>query len=159
MIEDIQKVNKLAQELLDQGIVEDRTKAVEMAEAILRKRVASVKNLKEKDTTSIGSQAQAVPELTLEQLKAVFDRSKDVLQRQIDLLQKELAKIRDELKMIKEKLNVPIKGQAALKAERDTATSINVDSNAEKKPHPKVGSFTPEDVSIEKMFYYGDKKN
>jgi len=157
MIEDIQKVNKLAQELLDQGIVEDRTKAVEMAEAILRKRVASVKDLKEKDATSVGS--QTTPELTLEQLKAVFDRSKDVLQRQIDLLRKELEKISDELKMIKEKINIPIKGQAALKTERDAATSINADSNAEKKPHPKVGSFTPEDVSIEKMFYYGDKKN
>ncbi|RLE44961.1 hypothetical protein DRJ16_00905 [Candidatus Woesearchaeota archaeon] len=158
MIEDIQKVNKLAQELLDQGIVEDRTKAVEMAEAILRKKVASVKDLKEKDVIYMDSQAQAVPELTLEQLKAIFDRSKDMLQRQIDLLRKELEKINDELKMIKEKINVPIKGQAVLKTERDAATSIDADST-EKKPHPKVGSFTPEDVSIEKMFYYGDKKN
>ncbi|MBW2979321.1 hypothetical protein DRZ77_00495 [Candidatus Woesearchaeota archaeon] len=155
MIEDVQKVNKLAQELLDQGIVEDRTKAVEMAEAILRKKVASVKYLKEKDISG----SQTVPELTLEQLKAIFDRSKDMLQKQIDSLQKELAKISNELKMIKEKINVPIKGQTALKTEKDTATSVNADSNAEKKPHPKVGSFTPEDVSIEKMFYYGDKKN
>ena len=154
MIEDIQKINKLAQELLDQGIVEDRTKAVEMAEAILRKRVASVKDLKEKDISG----SQTIPELTLEQLKAMFDRSKDVLQRQIDFLRKELEKISDELKMIKEKINVPIKGQAVLKTERDTATSIDADFT-EKKPHPKVGSFTPEDVSIEKMFYYGDKKN
>jgi len=150
MIEDIQKINKLAQELLNQGIVEDRTKAVEMAEAILRKKVASVKELSE------SGMAQAIPTIDVEQLKMMFDRTKDFLQRQIDSLKKELEKLGEEIKAIREKVDVPIKGQAVLRTDRPQ-NELQKEQESQEKIHPKVGKFTPEDVSIEKMFYYGDK--
>ena len=142
-VDDIQKVNKLAQDLLNQGICSDRQEAVKKAEEMLNKNLA--KNV----------EPSAVASSEDDNFKMLFDRFKDYTQKQMQVFRNDLQCLNDQIKSLKSQLHSrpkPVVKQA--ENSDNPQTTIKEDDD---KPHPKRGNTKSEDVCIEKMFYYGNK--
>lgn len=154
MIEDIQKVNKLAQELLDQGIAASRDEAVQKAQQFLNREITS-----EKQKVTSENKIQ-ITELTLENLKNIFDRHKEMTQRKLDDVRSAINALAEEINNIKEQLSKAkpeskTAKEAGLEPEQKTG-QIKLKPK-KKEPHPKRGKWKSEDVAIDKIFYYGNK--
>ena len=80
-VEDIQKVNRLAQDLLNQGICSDRQQAVQQAERMLNKSLAKQQDVSSQNIVSQDSD---------ENLRMLFDRFRDYTQRQMAVFKQDL---------------------------------------------------------------------
>ena len=149
-IEDVQKVNKLAQDLLDQGIIESREEAVKEAQRLLNKEIVDKQEVKEDGTVAAKDD--------LEYYKNIITRAKDYtlqqlgeFKRQIDALTSEVTKLKGEL--------------AALKTTETQQCPENIEKPKQKKlktqkkeeTNQRTGSFSSADVAVDKIFYYGNK--
>ena len=153
MIEDIQKVNKLAQELLDQGIATARDEAVKKAQQFLNKEIVSGQNVTSDNKIQTG-------DVTVESLKNIFERNKEITQRKFNDFRSAINALAEEINNIKEELSkarveARTAKQAGLDPEQKTG-QIKLKPK-EKESHPRRGNLKSEDVSIEKMFYCGNK--
>ncbi len=170
-VELIQKVNKLALDLLNQGLARDREEATLQAERILqrskgteeytqiRERMEQVNNYKEK-----------VDDLSQDKIKEILEKNTTFIvtkfkefQGKFESLEQEIATLKQQLR--NQALNVP---SASVVGSNSTVSSNNGSSAqvkpgeiftkpAETKSHPRSGSYTDQDVSIEKYFYMGHK--
>ena len=137
-VDDIQKVNKLAQDLLDQGICTERQQAVQQAEQMLNKNL---------------TKASQTPELNNEQMdefKNFMMRSKDYMEKQLKVFRQDIQSLANQIEELKKQIRTappPI-----IKEKCETPQT-----ELETKPHPRSGNTEAKDVSIEKMFYYGNK--
>jgi SMC interacting uncharacterized protein involved in chromosome segregation len=150
-IEDVQKVNKLAQELLNQKIVSSRDEAVRRAQQMLNKEIAG---------NNVASQAAAKPvAFDDSNLKSLIERLKDNTDKQFAAYKNALIALEKEINSLKSKI-------AELSAKRESVAVQNAQQAAasqeqqkpaaqSKPPHPRMGNYKPEQVAIEKMFYYG----
>ncbi|MBW2993195.1 hypothetical protein KY317_01320 [Candidatus Woesearchaeota archaeon] len=148
MIENIQKVNKLAQELMQQGIAVCREDAVKKAQQFLNKEI-----INEQEITS-ANRVQA-GDITIEKLKDRFDRHKDIIQRQITDMRSAINALADKIDNVKQSFvtrreAVTIK-QAGFEPEQKTKELKTGES------HPKKGNWKSQDVAIENIFYCGNK--
>ena len=170
MIEDIQKVNKLSQELLDQGVTEDREDAVKRAQEMLNKDISP-------NQTQVVSNEKTVQhdmaKLDVAKCMDLINKTRGQMSRQIDIFSgkmneiiKEINDIRDQLKSGTSKTasetNIetekPLKEAVEEPEEEPQEEKPEKQEKLQKKePHPKRGNFKSDDVSIEKMFYFGNK--
>jgi polyhydroxyalkanoate synthesis regulator phasin len=156
MIEDVQKVNKLAQELLNQGIASSRDEAVQKAQQFLNREIA-------KEKTSTQTTSQTMQETSLESLRNMLERQRDMTQRQLQDFRSAINALAEEISNIKEqmsraKVEARTASDAGLEPEQKTGQLKLKPKEAKKKePHPKRGDWKSEDVAIEKIFYYGKK--
>lgn len=158
MIEDVQKVNKLAQELLNQGIAFSRDEAVKKAQEFLNKEITSDQRVTQENRV----QTQAI-DITLESLKNIFERHKEITQRQfndfrsaINALAENVSNIKEQ--MIMNKVEARTAKEAGFEPEQKTGQlKLEPKKEEKKEVHPKRGEWKSSDVSIEKMFYYGTK--
>jgi hypothetical protein len=153
MIEDIQKVNKLAQELMQQGIVACREEAVKKAQQFLNKEI-----INEQEITS-ANQVQT-GDITIENLKNRFDRHKDIIQRQIVDMRSAINALADKIDNVKQsfvtrKEAVTIK-QAGFEPDQKTK-ELKTEPKKPKESHSKRGNWKSKDVAIENIFYCGNK--
>ena len=159
MIEDVQKVNKLAQELLNQGIAATRDEAVQKAQEFLNKEITKEKTMP--DTTS-----KVVPDSEVN-LKDLFERQKEMMQRQLNDFRSAINTLAKEIQDIKEQLSrakveARTAADAGLNPEQKTG-QLKLEKEKpkqkeqKKESHPKRGDWKSEDVAIEKIFYYGNK--
>lgn len=163
-VEDVQKVNKLAQELLNHGIVASRDDAVRRAEEMLNKKIADVqRNDQSQTVTSDGSvKAPGDPDY----YRNIIERTRDQVQREMKSFTEMLTLLASEVDSIKEEiknLKINFRPQENVKEEvdrelKEEQTKIVEKQEAKQEPHPKRGNFNSSDVAIEKMFYYGNKK-
>ena len=174
MIEDIQKVNKLAQELLDQGVTEDREDAVKRAQEMLNK------NIEPNQTQTNDSERSLQKDnakLEVTKCMDLINKTRDQMSRQIDIFSqkmneiiKEINDIRDQLKSGTSKTasETNIEPEKPLKEAVAEPEEEHKEAEPESKPekqeklqekesHPKRGNWKSDDVSIEKMFYFGNK--
>jgi hypothetical protein len=156
MIEDVQKVNKLAQELLNQGIASTRDEAVQKAQQFLNKEITQ-------ERTPAHKTSQALPEVNLDILKNMLERQRDMTQRQLQDFRSAINSLAEEISRIKEQLSrakveARTASDAGLSPEQKTG-QLKLEKKEEKKkePHPKRGDWKSEDVAIEKIFYFGNK--
>jgi len=163
MIEDIQKVNKLAQDLLDQGIIDSREDAVKKAQYILKKNIVDQK-VSQQNSVEMGEES-------LEQYKNIIMRTKEYALRQLSMfrndiqsLAQEVNKIKDELEALKNMRERKSAQEAGLNdiktneaADEKKEVQQNIETKKEEKGNPRSGDFNSSDVSIEKIFYCGDK--
>jgi len=176
-VEDIQKINKLAQELLDHGLVASRNDAVKRAEEMLNKKLAEAQEDSQgQAVTSDGSiKAPDDPDY----YRNIIERTRDQVQREmkgfsemLTLLASEVDAIKDEIRNlkvnfkpqpqenVKEEVDNELKEEVSEEKEEQTQIVDKEESSKEEKsdePHPKRGNFNSDDVAIEKMFYYGNK--
>ncbi len=157
MIEDIQKVNKLAQELLNQGVATTRDEAVEKAQQFLNKEITS-----ESQKVTSENKVQAA-DITLENLKNIFDRQKEMTQQKFNDFRSAINALAEEINNIKKELKsrpmpeAKTAEQAGLEPEKKTGQVKLEKPKEEKESHPKRGNWKSEDVAIDKIFYYGNK--
>lgn len=170
MIEDIQKINKLAQEFLEQGIVSSREEAVKKAQEMLKssdmpenpendKAKESDKEKTEREENKMENNQQFMA------LKGMIEQNKTYLKEQLDTFRSAINNIIAEFnKLEKEVESLRLsQGPSLNEIKKETESSEPKEENTEKKDdekkesHPRVGSHNSEEVSIEKMFYMGKK--
>jgi hypothetical protein len=181
-VERIQKINKLALDLMRQGLASDRDDAVVQAEKIFR--------AKDGEYSSIRDRMQGGPEplqaspaslaLTPNTQQAVAsadlhpEKVKDILQQNSQFLVKKIAEFQEQMQAMRKELDM-LKQQRAVSAPQHTVVSNappklgeipahNPDiqrgqgGQANANNHPRSGNYKVEEVSIEKFFYMGNKR-
>lgn len=150
-VEDIQKVNKLSQELLDQGIADSREDAVKQAQQILNKEIV--------DKQEISEDGNIVVKDDLEYYKNIITRTKEYTLQQLNKFKKEIETLTTEVHRLKAELSAlkPGEGKSVQEPVEQKKDVQNPLKTEKKEPHPKQGRFTSADVAVEKMFYYGKK--
>jgi len=169
-VERLRKINALAKELLDHGIVSTMDDAFKQAERMIEKdSVFEEKNepeieIKKLDSRSFDT-AQRSPQEQVQQsqtlginyfdLKKINDRISGIesqisqIYLKINELISEINKISDRI----EKRSLDIKEEKKV-IQQSTLNAVEKKSNGVES-HPRVGNYKPEDVAIEKMFYFG----
>ncbi|MBR9691661.1 hypothetical protein GOV06_02650 [Candidatus Woesearchaeota archaeon] len=164
-VEDVQKVNQLAQELIEKGFAADREEAVKKAQEMLNKEITSAAQVKETDE----KQNIAASEVSDDSLKNMIERVKDHVARQFEGYKNALLGLEKELRALKQQVEeLKSRGVSRTAADRGIAEKkVEEAAEPDEEPmkvekeegeaHPKVGRNNPDDVSIEKMFYCGNK--
>ena len=105
-VEEIQKINKLAQELLDHGLVASRDDAVKRAEEMLNKKLAEAQKDNQGQTVSSDGSIKASDDP--DYYRNIIERTRDQVQREmknfsemLTLLASEVDSIKDEIKNLK----------------------------------------------------------
>lgn len=184
-VEQIQKINNLALHLMKQGLAEDREQAVFQAEKIYQQDNSDdYANFKEnmiqtefKETSNRGMvQEKLSPdkiENILQQNTKFLVKTIKQFQVQMDLMQREINSMRSKVTYN----NIPSASQIltkdVVKSPEQDITRINqAEPQTQKAPvqqvapgingkvpnnHPRLGTYSEEDVSVEKFFYMGSK--
>ncbi|MBD3355013.1 hypothetical protein GF361_03435 [Candidatus Woesearchaeota archaeon] len=187
-VEDIQKVNELAQELLKKNFVESRDEAVKKAQEMLNKNITGDVPEKEKETKEQGKspdfhkkeekeekiggaeeKQSTISENSLKELRDKINQTKKYTEKQfasyknaLIALEKEIRKVKQQVNKINmrkpnpEKKPMNVNKKENEKKEQDPAEEPQKVEEKENS-NPRTGNHKSEDVSIEKMFYYGNK--
>ena len=177
-VERIQKINKLALDLMRQGLASDRDDAVVQAEKIFRVKDGEYSSIRERMQggpeplqTSAASlvltpntaQAAASADLHPEKVKDILQQNSQFLVKKITEFQEQMQAMRKELDLLKQQRMV----QAAVSNAPPKLGEIpahNPDiqrgqgAQASSDNHPRSGNYKVEEVSIEKFFYMGNKR-
>ncbi len=161
-VERIQKVNNLALDLMRQGLATDREDAVNQAEKIFRLRdtddYSTVRQtMKEMEPKSV---AEPTEELTQETIKSILQQNTTFVvkkfkefQEKVEALEKEIAEVRTKLTYQR----LPRAEDVIQERQQDVTVKQAVTVPPPQGGHPRSGSYSTEDVSIEKFFYMGSK--
>jgi hypothetical protein len=169
-VEEIQKVNNLALDLLKQGLAHSRDDAVKQAEKILKKdeieeyndmrqTIEQVENYKNNDNL----ERKTTVKLSGEQVQDILEQNTKFLVKTIKDFKEKIYTLEKDLSQLKNKINyhgLPTvndivstkKEQPQIKPEQ-APIKINQDTT---ENHPRSGKFNENDVSIEKFFYMGN---
>lgn len=175
-IEDIQKINKLAKEMLTHGMATSLDEAVSKAQATLRNNGAITLNIgdakqnlaqqKEKKTDDeeidqISIEKPAMPKIDWQE---AMSKNTQYVVGQLKIYQQMIEQMNNEIILLKRELQTLKNSQSHLNIPSNSREQvINIDDTPapqktpEQKSHPKQGNFSSEDVSIEKVFYFGNK--
>ncbi len=176
-IEDIRKINALAKELLLHNIVQSQDEAVVKAREMLVK----------KDSASSGSDyidlsKNAIPQQEGEKTER-REEWKDAMAKNNEYIIAELRKCKSDIDSFANQLSalrselVQVRARAAQLSKKEepvqnvqdiqrirsapTETATTTATTEEKRDyvnHPRSGNYKPNDVAIEKFFYYGNKR-
>ncbi len=150
-ITDVQKMNALASELRKNHFAGSSVDAYNQAQDIMSSREEHKDSVPSRDHSVVQDQAALFEkrfQLILEMNNKKYEQEFALLRSAINQLVGELNMVRGELQKAKEQVHEvpkPKEVQQPLKTEA-------------KEAHPRQGNFTPNDVDIKKMFYFGTKK-
>ncbi len=154
-VERIQKINKLALDLMKQGLATSREDAVIQAERTFRDQDAS-------DYSSIRERMEVKKPETPTVANLAPDEIKNILEQNSAFLVKKIKEFQEKVEsMEKEIESLKIKMYSARAPAPEPVSRGMEAAHSEKKenaPHPRSGSYKEGDVSIEKFFYMGNKK-
>lgn len=141
-VDDIQKVNKLAQELINQHICSDRQEAVQQAERVLNKNLAKT------------DQSLEMSDEQVDEFKNFVQRNKEYVDKQLRVFKQDIQSLASQIEELKRQIR-----QAPPRVIRDNPGNPGSEQKEldVPKPHPRSGNTSSKDVCIEKMFYYGNK--
>ncbi|PIN75861.1 hypothetical protein COV18_01630 [Candidatus Woesearchaeota archaeon CG10_big_fil_rev_8_21_14_0_10_37_12] len=144
-VSNLLKVNSLAQELKKHRFAESSEDAFRQAQEAIepRKQAMPLSESMQVDRPTAALEIRKV-ELLLEQNKQYVDQQLSLFRSTINQLIGELNSVRSQLGKFSESHPIPKDKQVPLKTEP-------------KVEHPRQGNFKPEDVDIQKMFYFGNK--
>jgi len=180
-VERIQKINKLALDLMRQGLASDRDDAVVQAEKIFRSKDGEYSSIRERmqggpeplqsaaslALTPNTVQAVASADLHPEKVKDILLQNSQFLVKKITEFQEQMQAMRKELDMMKQLRMSQPQQQNAVPAGPPRLGEIpahNPDiqrgqpTPASATNHPRTGNFKAEEISIEKFFYMGNKR-
>ncbi|MBI1970323.1 hypothetical protein HYS47_01105 [Candidatus Woesearchaeota archaeon] len=165
----VQRVGKLAQELLQHGMASDKEEALRLADSYLNKKkdlsdiqrqIAGkpAQEPQESHTVSMSSSASTVPPFLQQEqsteLKLQLSKTTTQLEKHrlaIVELQEQMKLMADEIGRLK---TAPQKTYLEKEKEKPQTTL----KTEETKQNPRVGGWQPGDISIEKYFYSGPPK-
>ncbi|MBW2966672.1 hypothetical protein KY342_06225 [Candidatus Woesearchaeota archaeon] len=150
-IEDIQKVNKLAQDLLDKNMASSREEAVKQAQQILNKTIA--------EKQEIDNQGNVAAKDDFEYYKNIITRCKDYTLQQLNEFKKQLETLTAEVKKLKDEIAVAGFNKNQSNPDKKEIKQAKQPKLKDKKEqsNPRKGDFNSKDVAIEDIFYYGNK--
>jgi len=167
-VEDIQKVNQLAQELLKKGFVADRDEAVKKAQEMLNKEIAGndVETRETDDRQNVAASGDSE-----ERLRNIVERTKTYMESQLNgyknaliALEKEIRRLNQEVEQLKSRPRPqPPKEEPKVEEPKPEAPAPQQPApqpeatKQEGNSNPRTGNHKSDDVSIEKMFYFGNK--
>jgi hypothetical protein len=161
-IEKMKRVNALARELKDHGIVSDYDEAYKQAEKMIESGMEtppaneeiSIKPYSEakQNTGGLGMGFDAL------EIKNMKDKI-DAMEQQMSMIFMKMNEIISEINRLdKRRMDSPIEVRDPKEVEekqREMQTSLK---KQEVEPHPRSGDYKPGDVAIEKMFYFGGSR-
>ena len=177
-VEALRKLNSLTGELQKHKISISSEDALKQAEHILQPLQAMTDQNQtlqnERETTKIAQSTDTLAErqykLLLEMNNKRFENAITALQNTINTLAQEITRLKIDISVLSTKTSSQTNSQTAAqqnaqKQESESAKQNSSARNNSEKPkeeqkkenHPRQGGFTPGDISIEKMFYFGHK--
>lgn len=164
-VEDIQKINNLVQELMKKGVCTSREEAVKMAERFLDKQVISSKTQALGPEPKINQNSQNLSSQDIESLRNMLERTKEYLQKDLEKFRAALAVLAKDMDNIKKDIrNLKVAGEnRSIRGTDLDGKSVKEAAETQKKIetkndfHPKQGRYKADDVSVEKVFYFGKK--
>lgn len=164
-VDQIQKINNLALDLLRQGIAKDREDAFHQAERVYQKQAPEYHEFKEtfKSVEAQASQAKkpetsAPEDLSSDKIQDILVRNKDFLVKKIREFQEKIEAMEQEIAILKTKVVASSAAVRAAAVQQETRASAASSAAAPPASHPRSGNYHDTDVSIEKFFYTGGKK-
>lgn len=171
-LEQVQKINKLAVDLMRQGLASNREEAITQAEKIFveddvvgynsiketMKKVEAEKRLPEVSSAESESKDQEVLEISSSEVRTILEQNTKFLVKTIRDFQEKIAGLEKEISSLKNELRyqkLPTVNQIVSKKVASPLSEVESSNRDVPKSHPRSGDFTNEDVSIEKFFYYG----
>lgn len=166
-VDKLQRINTLARELMKHGMAGSMDEAVKMAEDKIDGS-PEVSNIQETMSDDMITQAQTAASsespapkendsLELRKLRNLIDeqnRTISGISGKINELVTEFNRLEQEINRLKT-IQVP---SGSDDDKKGTQTQFRPQKTEEKKEgHARTGSYTPEDVSVEKMFYSGTR--
>jgi len=150
-IEDVQKVNKMAQNLLDQRLVSSREDAVREAQRLLNKDIVDRKEVNEDGSVAAKND--------FEYYKNIITRTKDYTLQQLNVFKKEIETLTAEVHKLKAELSCLKVVKPVERTEEDNPEEpVQQKLKAKKKETNQItGNISPEDVAVDKIFYFGNK--
>lgn len=161
-VERVQKVSKLAEELISHGMAEDMTSATKQAEQIMGKTSASIPMPEKTETASLSpnNATEGDNEMMLKMRKMTYQMNEQAteiksLKEQLFQITKDLTELREKRHIIEKNCEKP---QTKLHEEPKEPKQSQECPPAEKQEqcsHARTGGYNPKDVSVEKYFYCG----
>jgi len=151
-VEDIQKINRLAQDLLDKNMADSREDAIKQAQQILNKTIAN--------DQEISKQGSAVAKDDFEYYKNMITRYKDYTMNQLSEFKKQLEALTAEVKKLKDEIALSGSGFSKdCSSEKKEIKPAKQQKLKDKKEgyNQRQGNFTSKNVSVEDIFYCGNK--
>ncbi len=171
-IERVQKIGKLAQELVSHGMAEDMTVATKQAEQMMGKTNESIPTAGSSSTSSISPTSTIENtdnndnELTLKLRKMNYQMNEQAseiknLKEQLFQVTKDLTEMKNTKHIIEKPCDKPqttLSPEAEKPAEPQVAPAQHSNpNNSGQGSHARTGEYKPGDVSVEKYFYCGGK--
>ncbi len=179
-VERIQKINKLALDLMKQGLASDRDDAVVQAEKIFRSKDGEYSSIRDRmqggpeplqsaaslALTQNSTQAVASADLHPDKVKDILLQNSQFLVKKITEFQEQMQAMRKELDAFKQQRMVQSPQQNSVPAGPPKLGEIPANNDIQRGPstqasatnHPRTGNYKAEEISIEKFFYMGNKR-
>ncbi len=165
-VERIQKINKLALDLMRQGLASDRDDAVVQAEKIFRSKDGEYSSIRDRmQATEPQKESSASADLHPDKIKDILQQNSQFLVKKITEFQEQMQAMRKELDAFKQQRmvqspqavsNIPPKLGEIPANNPDIQRGQSTPASASN--HPRSGNYKVEEVSIEKFFYMGNKR-
>ncbi|MFH1275857.1 MAG: hypothetical protein ABIH82_01990 [Candidatus Woesearchaeota archaeon] len=166
-VERIQKINNLALNLLNQGLASNREDAFKQAEGIFHgkgtEEYAEIKDrMHEVKTASENQNNHQKDEISKDQIKYILEQNTNFLVKTIKEFREKMVSMERTIDSLKEQVKTsPVVREIVTEIKRPVNGEAQPVSKVEEKSktesHPRSGSYTDVDVSIEKYFYMGNK--
>lgn len=173
-VEDIQRINDLARELLNHHMADSLTEAVEKARQmlnktdvpgvgmgipnpVLKKEEFKIEELKEAKQEQAFSQR-----INNDEWKQVLSKNNEYIVEQFRLMKSKLEEAFKEIETLKEKvkkMDPPLRQlmQEEKKQQHEQGQHTIAQPQQKQEAHPRQGNFQSSDVAIDKIFYFGNK--
>lgn len=145
-VDKLQRINALASELRKHNFALSNDEAYKQAEQVYEEgEQVQVQTMREPAPVKEDALAERKIQLILDMNNKRFLQEFDLLRSALNTLANELEAVKSEMRKLSEQAPPkPKERQEPLKTEA-------------KEDHPRQGKFTPSDVDIQKMFYFGTK--
>lgn len=143
-VDKIQRINALTSELRKHNFATSSEDAFQQAEQLYEDSEQVVVEEKQPVAEQTTHLEERKAELLIQMNNKKYEQEFSLLRSALNTLAQELETVKTELRKFSEQNPRPKEKQAELKTET-------------KEAHPRQGNFTPQDVDIQKMFYFGKK--
>ncbi|MFC1753313.1 hypothetical protein ACFL96_07970 [Thermoproteota archaeon] len=165
-VDKLQRINNLARELMKHGMAGSMDEAVRIAEEKIQgaPEVSALKDGVSEDMLSQSQVSQSIEnpapapqvqdDMDMRKIKNALDeqaRHMSVMSEKINELISEFNSLQQEINRLKT-IQVPAKPE---EQKTGTQTQFRPQQEEKKEPHAKVGDYKPDDVAVDKIFYYG----
>lgn len=162
-VEKLKKINQLSVEFKKHGMATSHDEAFAKASAVVRDDELKDVLAQTSTTESASPDSPARPNQASSQgfdnqYQVLLERQNRQLVQEIIALKETVAMLKLDVEQLKSNAARPvIVQQVQPKQEKQAVLQEKKKTDDCEKPHPRQGSYTSDDVAIDKMFYYGKK--